>query len=199
MNKEVKSYSLYSYLIKISSLLKVAKILNKEETINEIEKLVEEMLNFYENVNFDKPNFFYKDYIPTPSTRIVLLIKKEDDLLFIKEDESYKTLNFLSSLDKSIDIDIKTYLNKLNLNLIDYELKMIKFREPLTNKNNNYSNYENLLIFEVKIDKIIDSEKLSFLFINSLKELSKKDELNINELNEILKELKDNKDKVIIK
>lgn len=197
---EKKEIELYNFLIKLSSLTKIYRLSENKDKINEeIEKEVMEMLNYFENCNFARPNFFYKDNIPTPSIRIVLLPKYEDKYLFIKEKNEIKVINYLLPLDKDINESIKEKLKELNIeNDIDFKLKLLKFRKPLENNNIYYSSYEYLLTFTLKIDKIIDGDNLIYLDINKDKfNLSK--EINNLDLKEIINDLKDYKNEVLIK
>ena len=200
MNQEKKKIEIYSYLIRILSLTRVYSLTDKEkdDVINDIEKVTMEALNYFENVNFNRPNYFFRDYYPSPQIRILLLFKNEDKYLFKKDDKSnFEILNFLLPLEEEISESINKYLSSLSLDLKyeDLEFKGMKFRKVLEKSNdfplNEYvivfksdkklsSLDENRLIYE---DVNLNEEKLKNIKKEELTEfiiLSNKDKISIN-------------------
>ena len=200
MNQEKKKIEIYSYLIRILSLTRVYSLTDKEkdEVINDIEKVTMEALNYFENVNFNRPNYFFRDYYPSPQIRILLLLKNEDKYLFKKDDKSnLEILNFLLPLEEEISESINKYLSSLSLDLKyeDLEFKGMKFRKVLE-KSNDFPLNEYVIIF--KSDKklsSLDENRLIYEDVNLNEEKLKN--IKKEELTEFI--ILSNKDKISIK
>ena len=176
MNQEKKKLQIYSYLIKILSLTRVYSLSkeDKDKIINDIEKVTMEALNYFENVNFDRPNYFFKDYYPSPQIRVLLLINNEDKYLFKKDDKSnLEITNFLLPLDEEISDAVNKYLSLLNLNLKfeDFNFKGMKFRKVLE-KSDQFPLNEYVLI--LKFNKNLDSFNENELVLESISNLNQK-------------------------
>ena len=176
MNQEKKKLQIYSYLIKILSLTRVYSLSkeDKDKIINDIEKVTMEALNYFENVNFDRPNYFFKDYYPSPQIRVLLLINNEDKYLFKKDDKSnLEITNFLLPLDEEISDAVNKYLSLLNLNLKfeDFNFKGMKFRKVLE-KSDQFPLNEYVLI--LKFNKNLDSFNENELVLESISNLYQK-------------------------
>lgn len=199
MNQEKKKIEIYSYLIRILSLTRVYSLTDKEkdDVINDIEKVTMEALNYFENVNFNRPNYFFRDYYPSPQIRILLLLKNEDKYLFKKDDKSnLEILNFLLPLEEEISESINKYLSSLSLDLKyeDLEFKGMKFRKVLE-KSNDFPLNEYVIIF--KSDKklsSLDKDKLIYEDVNLNEEKLKN--IKKEELTEFI--ILSNKDKISI-
>ena len=80
---EKKNLELYNFLLKELSLIQLYKleedVSKKENLIIKLEEELMNELNYFENVNFSRINFFYKDYYPSPGLRIVLLFKDDEE------------------------------------------------------------------------------------------------------------------------
>ena len=200
MNQEKKKIEIYSYLIRILSLTRVYSLTDKEkdEVINDIEKVTMEALNYFENVNFNRPNYFFRDYYPSPQIRILLLLINEDKYLFKKDDKSnLEILNFLLPLEEEISESINKYLSSLSLDLKyeDLEFKGMKFRKVLE-KSNDFPLNEYVIIF--KSDKklsSLDENRLIYEDVNLNEEKLKN--IKKEELTEFI--ILSNKDKISIK
>lgn len=200
MNQEKKKIEIYSYLIRILALTRVYSLTDKEkdDVINDIEKVTMEALNYFENVNFNRPNYFFRDYYPSPQIRILLLLKNEDKYLFKKDDKSnLEILNFLLHLEEEISESINKYLSSLSLDLKyeDLEFKGMKFRKVLE-KSNDFPLNEYVIIF--KSDKklsSLDKDKLTYEDVNLNEEKLKN--IKKEELTEFI--ILSNKDKISIK
>lgn len=199
MNQEKKKIEIYSYLIRILSLTRVYSLTDKEkdDVINDIEKVTMEALNYFENVNFNRPNYFFRDYYPSPQIRILLLLKNEDKYLFKKDVKSnLEILNFLLTLEEEISESINKYLSSLSLDLKyeDLEFKGMKFRKVLE-KSNDFPLNEYVIIF--KSDKklsSLDENKLIYEDVNLNEEKLKN--IKKEELTEFI--ILSNKDKISI-
>ena len=199
MNQEKKKIEIYSYLIRILSLTRVYSLTDKEkdDVINDIEKVTMEALNYFENVNFNRPNYFFRDYYPSPQIRILLLLINEDKYLFKKDDKSnLEILNFLLPLEEEISESINKYLSSLSLELKyeDLEFKGMKFRKVLE-KSNDFPLNEYVIIF--KSDKklsSLDENRLIYEDVNLNEEKLKN--IKKEELTEFI--ILSNKDKISI-
>ena len=199
MNQEKKKIEIYSYLIRILSLTRVYSLTDKEkdDVIDDIEKVTMEALNYFENVNFNRPNYFFRDYYPSPQIRILLLLKNEDKYLFKKDDKSnLEILNFLLPLEEEISESINKYLSSLSLELKyeDLEFKGMKFRKVLE-KSNDFPLNEYVIIF--KSDKklsSLDENRLIYEDVNLNEEKLKN--IKKEELTEFI--ILSNKDKISI-
>lgn len=200
MNQEKKKIEIYSYLIRILSLTRVYSLTDKEkdDVIDDIEKVTMEALNYFENVNFNRPNYFFRDYYPSPQIRILLLLINEDKYLFKKDDKSnLEILNFLLPLEEEISESINKYLSSLSLELKyeDLEFKGMKFRKVLE-KSNDFPLNEYVIIF--KSDKklsSLDENRLIYEDVNLNEEKLKN--IKKEELTEFI--ILSNKDKISIK
>ena len=200
MNQEKKKIEIYSYLIRILSLTRVYSLTDKEkdDVINDIEKVTMEALNYFENVNFNRPNYFFRDYYPSPQIRILLLLKNEEKYLFKEDDKSnFEILNFLLPLEEEISESINKYLSSLSLDLKyeDLEFKGMKFRKVLE-KSNDFPLNEYVIIF--KSDKklsSLDKDKLIYEDVDLNEEKLKN--IKKEELTEFI--ILSNKDKISIK
>lgn len=203
---EKKNLELYNFLLKELSLIQLYKIEENDSKKSElIKKLEEELmneLNYFENVNFSRINFFYKDYYPSPALRIVLLINDNNDnyYLFKKENGEYEVINSLIDINYKIEDKILEIFKEKSLkNEKEIKLIALKYRECLKNKNTFYSMPEYLLIFKVKIDKIEAERFKAFKKeeILNLNESFLKGEINTLDLKEIVESI-DDKNIVII-
>lgn len=200
MNQEKKKIEIYSYLIRILSLTRVYSLTDKEkdDVINDIEKVTMEALNYFENVNFNRPNYFFRDYYPSPQIRILLLLKNEEKYLFKEDDKSnFEILNFLLPLEEEISESINKYLSSLSLELKyeDLGFKGMKFRKVLE-KSNDFPLNEYVIIF--KSDKklsSLDENRLIYEDVNLNEEKLKN--IKKEELTEFI--ILSNKDKISIK
>ncbi len=204
---EKKNLELYNFLIKELSLIQLYKIeeevSKKEELIEKLEKELMDELNFFENVNFSRINYFYKDYYPGANLRVVLILKDGEDKLFLLKNSGncYKILNSLVDINSSIPMIINELKARYKIESKEKEyLKSIIYREPLRNNNIYYPIPENLLIFTLKVDKISSGEFIKVNkkdLMNSDKYLLNK-EINNLDFDEILSVI-DDKNEVYIK
>lgn len=203
---EKKNLELYNFLLKELSLIQLYKleedVSKKENLIIKLEEELMNELNYFENVNFSRINFFYKDYYPSPVLRIVLLFKDDEEnyLLFKNDKNEFEIINSLVDINHKINVKINEILKEKDIHLLKKpKLIMMKHRECLTNGNTFYSLPEYLLIFESKIDKI-KNERFKELKKEEILNLDKstfKGEINTLDLIEIIQSI-DDKNKIII-
>lgn len=86
----------YDYLLKVLSITKIGLVFSKDEyalqNYAEIQKLTENMLENFEKVNFDRPNYFERDVYPTPniSCRAIIFNKERNKVFLVQEKKDGK-------------------------------------------------------------------------------------------------------------
>ena len=143
MINEKRKLEYYNYILKILAMCKLAKFFNDMDKIEEIEKTAMDMLNNFENCNFNKINFFSKEEVVTPAVGYILLIKNENnEYLFKKNKDELEVLYNPFEILKSMDENINEYLKNNNLEISkDYEVKGIINEIPLKEENAKINNY----------------------------------------------------------
>ncbi len=143
MINEKRKLEYYNYILKILAMCKLAKFFNDIDKIEEIEKTAMDMLNNFENCNFNKINFFSKEEVVTPAVGYILLIKNEnDEYLFKKNKDELEALFNPFEILKSMDENINEYLKNNNLEIDkDYEVKGIINEIPLKDEGSKINNY----------------------------------------------------------
>ena len=82
---------IYDFLIKIQAISKIGLIYSKDPyaitNYKEINELSKAFLEDFENVKFDRPNYFAKDIYPTPnvSVRTVILNNDRTKVMMVRE------------------------------------------------------------------------------------------------------------------
>jgi len=82
---------IYDFIIKIQAIAKIGLTYSKDPyaltNYQEINDLSKKFLEDFENVKFDRPNYFSKDIYPTPnvSVRTVILNKDRTKVLMVRE------------------------------------------------------------------------------------------------------------------
>ncbi len=85
------SKQIYDFIIKVQAIAKIGLTYSKDPyaitNYNEINELSKKFLEDFENVKFDRPNYFEKDIYPTPnvSVRSVILNKERTKVLMVRE------------------------------------------------------------------------------------------------------------------
>ena len=143
MINEKRKLEYYNYILKILAMCKLAKFFNDISKIEEIEKTAMDMLNNFENCNFNKINFFSKEEVVTPAVGFILLIKNENnEFLFKKNEDELKVLFNPFEILKSMDENINEYLKNNNLEINqDYEVKGVIDEIPLKEEEGKINNY----------------------------------------------------------
>ena len=143
MINEKRKLEYYNYILKILAMCKLAKFFNDISKIEEIEKTAMDMLNNFENCNFNKINFFSKEEVVTPAVGYILLIKNENnEYLFKKNKDELEVLYNPFEILKSMDKNINEYLKNNNLEINeDYEIKGIINEIPLKEEEGKINNY----------------------------------------------------------
>ncbi len=80
----------YDYIIKMQSIARIGLKFTTDpyarENYEEINELSMKMLQDFENVQFDRPNYFARDVYPTPNISVRTVIKNEKgEILFVRE------------------------------------------------------------------------------------------------------------------
>lgn len=199
---EKKEIEFYNYLIKMLSLFSEYFLFSekKEELVKTMQQKTMEILNYFENVNFNKPNYFYKDYIETPTINFLFFIYKEDKILFKKDDSKFKLLRFYPSPVENIPLTLSRIFNE--------ELKL-DFNNEFIKSNVKLENIESIIPFEDSNDKnpisqyififSLELDKISKINLESFSLMNIKENINIDYLNLNYKEVKRMFDKIKIK
>ena len=165
MNNENRKNEYYNYILKLLALIKYSKICKDNSKIDEIEKLAMEMLNNFENCNFNKINYFSKDEVLTPAIGFIFIIKNENnEILFLKNNEKYELPFSNFEIYKSFNENIDNYLKKESIDIKNYCIKGIINKMPLDNLNKNFSTPEYLFILSSEIKSYNINN--SFIFID---------------------------------
>ena len=143
MINEKRKLEYYNYILKILAMCKLAKFFNDMDKIEEIEKTAMDMLNNFENCNFNKINFFSKEEVVTPAVGFILLIKNENnEFLFKKNKDELEVLYNPFEILKSMDENINEYLKNNNLEISeDYKVKGVINEIPLKEEEAKINNY----------------------------------------------------------
>ena len=169
MINEKRKLEYYNYILKILAMCKLAKFFNDMDKIEEIEKTAMDMLNNFENCNFNKINFFSKEEVVTPAVGYILLIKNEnDEYLFKKNKEELEIIFNPFEILKSMDENINEYLKNNNLEISkDYEVKGIINEIPLKEENAKINNYFSTPMYLFILTSQIKSYNMNsdFIFI----------------------------------
>ena len=86
----------YDFLIKVQSIAKIGLIYSKDPyaltNYQEINDLSTKMLEDFENVKFDRPNYFERDVYPTPNVSVRTIIFNDDrtEILMVREAVSHE-------------------------------------------------------------------------------------------------------------
>lgn len=90
----MNSKEIYDYIIRIQAIAKIGLVYSKDPyaitNYHEINDLSKKFLEDFENVKFDRPNYFEKNVYPTPnvSVRVVIFNKTRDKILLVRETNS---------------------------------------------------------------------------------------------------------------
>lgn len=92
-----KSKQIYDFIIKIQSIAKIGLVFSKDpyalSNYQEINDLSNEFLQDFQNVRYDRNNYFQRDIYPTPNVSVRTIILNEDKtkILMVREvkDGSY--------------------------------------------------------------------------------------------------------------
>jgi len=169
--KNKQKLEFYNYLLKVSSLLRINSLFPEENSNKEIEELTMEILNNFENVNFNRPNYFYKEKHITPSNHFVLIVESDQKYLFIKNENNIEIPNGYFELFTSFKDNLIEYFKRIGSELINFELKGIKFIDTFREKNENIDNLtpvpEYLYIVKAEVKGV---DNMCFLEKNEIKD-----------------------------
>ncbi len=199
MNNENRKNEYYNYILKILALIKYAKMFKDFNKINDIENVAMEMLNNFENCNFNKINYFSKEEVLTPSIGFVLLIKNNDNkILFIKNKDKINLPFSNFEIYKGFEENINDYLKNNEIEVNKIECKGIINKFPLEHNNDiinkNFSTPEYIFILSSEIKSYNINNKFEFIDIENINntDLFTKEEIykfiEISNKNEFYKE-----------
>jgi len=175
----------YDYLLKIQAIAKTGLVYSKDPyaitNYKEINDLSKDMLEHFENVKFDRPNFFSKNVYPTPniSVRTVIFNEDKSKVLFVREvaTKTYSLPGGWADLYESAsETAKKECLQEAGAEVEIVRLVGLTNRTPF--KNPTYIP-DYVAIFEAKLLKLnkeheYETDDVSWFPINELPPLSRK-------------------------
>lgn len=175
----------YDFLVKIQSIAKIGLIYSKDpyaiSNYKEINDLSTKMLEEFQDVKFDRNNFFERDVYPTPNVSVRTIIFNEDrtEILMVREavSQEYSLPGGWADL---YDTPSKAAKNEC-LQEAGAEVEMVRLvgitdRTPFKR---NASVPEYVVIFEGKITKMhkdheYETDDVQFFRIDNLPTISRK-------------------------
>ena len=85
-----KKQSIYEFILKVQGIAKIGMLYSKDpfalENYEELNIASKTMLEHFEDVLLDRPNYFSKDLYPTPNVSVrVVIFNEEGNVLLVKE------------------------------------------------------------------------------------------------------------------
>ncbi|MCR4879572.1 MAG: NUDIX hydrolase N-terminal domain-containing protein [Bacilli bacterium] len=179
------SNEFYDFLLKVQSISKIGLIYSKDPyaltNYKEINDLSTRYLENFENVKFDRPNFFKRDIYPTPnvSVRTVILNSEKTKVLMVKE-ASLQAYSLPGGWADLYDSPSKTARNECmqeaGANIDIVRLVGITDRTPFKNPT---SIPEYVVIFEARLvgelqEHEYETDDVGWFDVNNLPLISKK-------------------------
>lgn len=175
----------YDFLIKVQSIAKIGLIYSKDPyaltNYQEINDLSTKMLEDFENVKFDRPNYFERDVYPTPNVSVRTIIFNEDrtEILMVREavSQEYSLPGGWADLYDSPSTAAKNEcLQEAGAEVEMVRLVGITDRTPFKR---NASVPEYVVVFEGKITKMhkdheYETDDVQFFRIDNLPTISRK-------------------------
>ena len=175
----------YDFLLKIQSIAKIGLVYSKDPyaltNYKEINDLSTKYLEDFENIKFDRPNYFERDIYPTPNVSVRTVIFNEDrtKVLLVRE-ASLHAYSLPGGWADLYDSPSKTAINEC-LQEAGAEIEVVRlvgiadrtpFKKPA-------SIPEYVVIFEGKIKELhkeheYETDDVNFFEIDNLPEISKK-------------------------
>ncbi len=86
----MKNKEFYDFLIKVQSIAKMGLVYSKDpyaiDNYNEINDLTKKMLEKFQDVKFDRNNYFTKEVYPTPNISVrTVVYNKKGEILLVRE------------------------------------------------------------------------------------------------------------------
>ena len=176
---------IYDFVLKIQSISKIGLTYSKDPyaltNYNELNNLSKKFLEDFENVKFDRPNYFSKDIYPTPnvSVRTVILNQDRTKVMMVRE-VSLGTYSLPGGWADLYDSPAQTARNEC-LQEAGAEIEIVRLvgiadRTPFKQKT---SIPEYVVIFEAKLKELhkeheYETDDVGFFEINNLPLISKK-------------------------
>ena len=175
----------YDFLIKVQSIAKIGLIYSKDPyaltNYQEINDLSTKILEDFENVKFDRPNYFERDVYPTPNVSVRTIIFNEDrtEILMVREavSQEYSLPGGWADLYDSPSTAAKNEcLQEAGAEVEMVRLVGITDRTPFKR---NASVPEYVVVFEGKITKMhkdheYETDDVQFFRIDNLPTISRK-------------------------
>ena len=176
---------LYDFLIKVQSIAKIGLIYSKDPyaltNYQEINDLSTKMLEDFENVKFDRPNYFERDVYPTPNVSVRTIIFNNDrtEILMVREAVSHEYSlpgGWADLYDSPSTAAKNECLQEAGAEVEMVRLVGITDRTPFKR---NASVPEYVIIFEGKITKMhedheYETDDVQFFRIDNLPTISRK-------------------------
>lgn len=158
-----KYQEFYNYIIKVLSIAKIGLIYSKDPyaitNYEQIQSISLKMLEDFENIKFDKQNYFMRNVYPTPSVSLrVAIFNKKNELLFVREvvDGGYSLPGGWCDLyDSPLDTAKNECIQEAGLRIKDIKLIGIFNRTPFKQINNKFERAtvpEYLILVKAKPD-----------------------------------------------
>ena len=179
------SKELYDYILKIQSIAKIGLVFSKDPyaitNYHQINDLTLEMLEKLMDMDFHRPNYFSRDIYPTPSVsvRSVILNKKRDKVLMVRESNS-GTYSFPGGWADLYDSAGQTAINESSQEAgADIEIVRLVGVLNRTPFKANVSVPEYLVVFEAKLkgelhEHEYETDDVDWFDIDNLPTLSRK-------------------------
>ena len=179
------SKELYDYILKIQSIAKIGLVFSKDPyaitNYHQINDLTLEMLEKLMDMEFHRPNYFSRDIYPTPSVsvRSVILNKKRDKVLMVRESNS-GTYSFPGGWADLYDSAGQTAINESSQEAgADIEIVRLVGVLNRTPFKANVSVPEYLVVFEAKLkgelhEHEYETDDVDWFDIDNLPTLSRK-------------------------
>ena len=178
----------YDFLIKIQSIAKIGLVYSKDPyaltNYQEINDLSTKMLEEFESVKLNRPNYFSRDIYPTPNVSVRTVIFNEDKtkVLLVREakTQDYSLPGGWADLYDSPSTAAKNEcLQEAGAEVEMIRLVGITDRTPFKNAD---SVPEYVVVFEGRITKMYDkheyeTDDVQFFDIDNLPQISKKSSL----------------------
>ncbi len=175
----------YDFLIKVQSIAKIGLIYSKDPyaltNYQEINDLSTKMLEDFENVKFDRPNYFERDVYPTPNVSVRTIIFNDDrtEILMVREAVSHEYSlpgGWADLYDSPSTAAKNECLQEAGAEVEMVRLVGITDRTPFKR---NASVPEYVIIFEGKITKMhedheYETDDVQFFRIDNLPTISRK-------------------------
>ena len=198
----METKELYDYILKIQSIAKIGLVFSKDPyaitNYQQINDLTLEMSEKLMEMEFHRPNYFSRDFYPTPSVsvRAVILNEKRSKVLMVREANS-GTYSFPGGWADLYDSAGQTAINESSQEAgADIELVRLVGVLNRTPFKTSVSTPEYLVIFEAKLkgelhEHEYETDDVAWFDLDNLPPLSRK--VMREEIDRIINAIKENK------